>query len=43
MREINKLIFFIFLNLLPFSVSAENKILAIGETSAKITVKVFSL
>ncbi len=42
MREINKLIFFIFLNLLPFSVSAENKILAIGETSAKITVKVFS-
>ena len=43
MKEINsffyKVIFFI---LLTFSVNAENKILEIGDPSAKITVKVFS-
>ena len=43
MKEINKffykVLFFIFLT---FSVNAENKILSIGNSDAKITVKVFS-
>ena len=43
MKEINR--FFIkvlFLTLLAFSVNAENKYLEIGETNAKVVIKVFS-
>jgi len=43
MKEINKIFYkVLFFILLTFSVSAENKILSIGDTNAKITVKVFS-
>ena len=43
MKEINKFFYkVLFFILLTFSVSAENKILNIGNSDAKITVKVFS-
>ena len=43
MKEMNNLIYkVIFFILITFSVNAENKILSIGSTDAKITVKVFS-
>ena len=43
MKEINKFFYkVLFFILLAFSVSAENKILNIGNSDAKITVKVFS-
>ena len=43
MKEMNNFIYKILLFvLITFSVNAENKILSIGNTSAKITVKVFS-
>tara|TARA_X000001036_G_scaffold117693_1_gene111181 strand:- start:2519 stop:3112 length:594 start_codon:yes stop_codon:yes gene_type:complete len=43
MKEINKFLYkVLFFILLTFSVSAENKILSIGDINAKITVKVFS-
>ena len=43
MKEINKFFYkVLFFILLAFSVSAENKILNIGNADAKITVKVFS-
>ena len=43
MKEINKFFYkILFFILLTFSVSAENKILNIGNSDAKITVKVFS-
>ena len=43
MKEINKFLYkILFFILLTFSVSAENKILSIGDINAKITVKVFS-
>ena len=43
MKEINKFFYkVLFLTLLTFSVSAEDKILKIGNSDAKITVKVFS-
>ena len=43
MKEINKFFYkVLFFTLLTFSVNAENKILSIGVSDAKITVKVFS-
>ena len=43
MREISNFIYkILFLVLIAFSVNAENKVLSIGSTDAKITVKVFS-
>tara|TARA_B100000686_G_scaffold8738_1_gene8814 strand:- start:366 stop:959 length:594 start_codon:yes stop_codon:yes gene_type:complete len=43
MKEINKFFYkVLFFTLLTFSVSAEDKILKIGNSDAKITVKVFS-
>ena len=43
MKKMNKLFYKIFFFiLLTFSVSAENKILNIGDQGAKVTVKVFS-
>jgi protein-disulfide isomerase len=43
MKEMNNLIYkILFFILITFSVNAENKILSIGNTNAKITVKVFS-
>ena len=43
MKEINKFFYkILFFILLTFSVSAENKILNIGDSDAKITIKVFS-
>ena len=43
MKEINKFLYkVIFFILLTFSVNAENKILSIGDSDAKITIKVFS-
>ena len=43
MREINKFIYkVLFFFLIFFSVNAENKILSIGSSDAKITIKVFS-
>ena len=43
MKEINKFFYkVLFFILLTFSVNAENRILSIGDSDAKITVKVFS-
>ena len=43
MKKLNKFFYkILFFILLTFSVSAENKILSIGDSDAKITVKVFS-
>ena len=43
MKEINKFFYkIIFFVLLTFSVNAENKILNIGDSNAKITIRVFS-
>jgi len=43
MKEINKFFYkILFFILLTFSVNAENRILSIGDSDAKITVKVFS-
>ena len=43
MKEMNNFIYkILFFILITFSVNAENKILSIGNTNAKITVKVFS-
>ena len=43
MKEMNKFFYkILFFILLTFSVSAENRILSIGDSDAKITVKVFS-
>jgi protein-disulfide isomerase len=43
MKKINNLIYkIIFFILITFSVNAENKILSIGSSNAKITIKVFS-
>ena len=43
MKEINKFFYkVLFFTLLTFSVNAENRILSIGDSDAKITVKVFS-
>ena len=43
MKEMNNLIYkVIFFILITFSVNAENKVLSIGNSDAKITVKVFS-
>ena len=43
MKEINKFFYkILFFILLTFSVNAENRILSIGDSGAKITVKVFS-
>ena len=43
MKEINKFFYkILFFTLLTFSVNAENRILSIGDSDAKITIKVFS-
>ena len=43
MKEINKFFYkIIFFVLLTFSVNAENKILSLGNSNAKVTIKVFS-
>jgi len=43
MKKINKFFYkILFFLLLAFSVNAENKILSIGDSNAKITIKVFS-
>ena len=43
MKKMNKFFYkILFFILLTFSVNAENKILSIGDSEAKITVKVFS-
>ena len=42
MKKINKFFYkILFFILLTFSVNAENRILSIGDSDAKITVKVF--
>ena len=42
MKEINKLFFIYFFGFLVFVTGVDSKILTIGSTKAKVTVKVFS-
>ena len=42
MKEINKLFFIYFFGFLVFVTAVDSKILTIGSTKAKVTVKVFS-
>ena len=42
MKEINKLFFIYFFGFLVFVTGVDSKILTIGSTNAKVTVKVFS-